>query len=159
MKNITTLPYLALLHQVSYTSICKEIGITPQQFSDWVKQRRPVPHERLQQVAEYFGVPAELLVDNHHYLLELNGMAKLRLQIAYLTRKINTVDDEEEKTMHRETLAKLQEEIKIQKLQERFNAAIQSGDPKALQLCHLFLDQLEQKNFSRLDNLLALERN
>ncbi len=89
----------------------------------------------------------------------LNGMTKLRLQIAYLTHKIKTVDDEEEKTMHRETLAKLQEKVKIQKLQERFNAAIQSGNPKALQLCHLFLDQLEQKNFSRLDNLLALERN
>lgn len=156
MKSLTSLPYLALIHQVSYTSICKEIGITPQQFSDWVKKRRPVPHERLQQIAEYFGVPTELLVDDQLYLIELNGMTKLLLQIAYLTHKLETVEDEETKSLHRETLDQLKEKLKLQKLQERFNATIQTGNPKVLELCNVFLDQLEQKNFSKLNQLLSL---
>lgn len=155
MKTMTSVPYLALLHQVPYTKVCKVIGITPQQFSDWVKKRRPVPKDRLQQLAEYFGVSAELLVDNHYYLLEVSGVVKLQLKIAYITGKLKMINDEEETAMLHETLAKLQEEIELQELQDRFAVAIQSKDPKVQRLCLIFLEQLEQQNFSRLDSLLS----
>lgn len=159
MSNMTTLPYLALLHQVSYTSVCKELGVTPQQFTDWVKRRRPVPQERLEQAAHYFGVPIELLVDERLYLLELNDLIKLRLKIAYLTEQLKSNQDEEVQNMHRETLEKLQEDVKIQELQERFNVVIQSKDPKTIKLSTHFLDLIEQCNDRQLDQLLSLGNN
>ncbi|MGE7921143.1 hypothetical protein ACQKM9_19710 [Viridibacillus sp. NPDC093762] len=62
-ESITVLQYLALINQVSYVNVCRAAGITPQQFSDWVKKRRPVPKERLQSLAEYFKIEANLLID------------------------------------------------------------------------------------------------
>lgn len=104
-------------------------------------------------------MPIELLLDERLYLLELNDLVKLRLKIAYLIDQMKSNQDEEVQNMHRETLEKLQVDVKIQELQERFNAVIQSKDLKTIKLFTHFLDRIEQCDDRQLDQLLFLGNN
>lgn len=153
-QSMTILQYLALIHQVSYTKVCQDLGMTPQQFSDWVKKRRPVPKERLHAVADYFQVKAELLVDDNHYLLDLTSDSKVDIQILFLQQLLEKADEDTELDGYREKLASLQKEKEELAQIARFAAIVKNGNERTRRVCEAFLDQLESSNEEWLEQFL-----
>ncbi|WP_159882030.1 helix-turn-helix domain-containing protein [Paenibacillus puerhi] len=151
---MTILQYLALIHQVSYTQVCKTIGLTPQQFSDWVKKRRPVPAERMQAIAEYFKVDAGLLVDDHHYLRDLTPEKKLDVQIIFLTHKLETEGERADTEGYREKLARLEQDKKNQALLTRWAALLPEEEGQIHRLCEAVLNELERGNLQPFGHFL-----
>ncbi|TCZ80178.1 hypothetical protein E0485_04835 [Paenibacillus albiflavus] len=154
IQTMTILQYLALIHQVSYTSVCKVVGLSPQQFNDWVKKRRPVPLERLQVLADYFKVEANLLIDHNYYLRDLTPESKVDVQILYLTQKLNSGEESDETEAYQNKLAKLQVEKYKQALITRFTAILHMPNDDIPKLCEAFLHQIENGNENELCRLL-----
>lgn len=151
---LTILQYLALIHQVTYTNVCREVGLTPQQFSDWVKKRRPVPKERLQALAEFFKVDADLLIDENNYLLDLTPEAKIEVQILFLTRMLRNEEENPEKEGYLQKLQQLQWEKRKQTLITRFSTLLDQKNKQIEELCLAFLDHMENENKEVLNKLL-----
>ncbi|MBO2944434.1 helix-turn-helix transcriptional regulator [Paenibacillus sp. F411] len=90
----TVLEYMVMLNEQSYSGIGRQLNITPQQFSDWIKKRRPIPQERLQALAAYFGVGEEVLVDTGYFASPLTPLAKVQLHMLLLDQKIAQLEGE-----------------------------------------------------------------
>ncbi|MBR2565264.1 MAG: helix-turn-helix transcriptional regulator [Paenibacillus sp.] len=142
LPSMTVLQYLAHIHQLSYTQVCKEVGLTPQQFNDWVKKRRPIPKDRLQQLAAYFLVDQELLIDDQHYLSDLTSENSVDVQIFFMQQKLENGGIEEEET-YQLKLAQLRQEKHKRALVARFAAIIQQGDEETLQRSEEWLNKAE----------------
>ncbi|ASA25533.1 hypothetical protein [Paenibacillus donghaensis] len=151
---LTTLQYLAMVHQVSYTKVCKDLGVTPQQFSDWVKKRRPVPEERLSLLADYFKIAPHLLIGGNHYLRELTTELKLDIQLLVLEQQLEAAEDGADQDGYREKLAHLRRERAQAQQVDRFTALLELGEPSVGKLCAAFLDQVETGNTAQLEKLL-----
>lgn len=151
---ITILQYLALIHQVAYTEVCKAVGLTPQQFSDWVKKRRPVPKERLLAVADYFRVEPELLIDEHHYLRDLTAEAKVDVQILYIHQKLDGEGGSEQHEAYVDKLKQLQHERSKQALITRFTSLLNREDARIFPLSEFLLTIMEQGHMERIEALL-----
>ncbi|MNH93928.1 hypothetical protein D3C73_465380 [compost metagenome] len=154
VQPMTILQYLALIHQISYTHVCKEVGLTPQQFSDWVKKRRPVPKERLEVLADYFQVEANLLIDANQYLRDLTPETKVDVQILFLKKMLNDEGAGADIEAYREKLEKLQQEKKKQALLARLVTLINQEDEQMHRIVAAFLNHMEQGNFELLKPLL-----
>lgn len=133
MASMTVLQYLALVHQLSYTELCKTIGMTPQQFNDWVKKRRPVPQDRLQQVAQFFQIDSSVLVYETNYLRDLTPENKVQVQMIYIKQQLEQEGDETEQEALKQKLIQLQEEERKQALITQFAAAVNQADEQLLQ--------------------------
>ncbi|KQY79948.1 hypothetical protein ASD24_18580 [Paenibacillus sp. Root52] len=133
MASMTVLQYLALVHQLSYTELCKTIGMTPQQFNDWVKKRRPVPQDRLQQVAQFFQIDSSVLVYETNYLRDLTPENKVQVQMIYIKQQLEQEGDVTEQEALRQKLIQLQEEERKQALITQFTAAVNQADEQLLQ--------------------------
>ena len=59
----TVLEHLVFLSNKNTVAVCKELLITPQQFTDWAKLRRPIPAERLEHLSKYFLIPENMIAD------------------------------------------------------------------------------------------------
>jgi len=153
-QSLTIMQYLAMIHHVSYTQVCKDIGLSPQQFNDWVKKRRPVPVERLEALTNYFDVEPNLLIDPNYYLRDLTPETKVDVQILYLTQKLGRGEESEETEAYQDKLAKLQLEKKRQALITRFTAILHTPNGVIPKLCEAFLLQIEQGNENELRWLL-----
>ncbi|MGE7935146.1 XRE family transcriptional regulator [Viridibacillus arvi] len=153
-ESITVLQYLALINQVSYVNVCRAAGVTPQQFSDWVKKRRPVPKERLQSLAEYFEIEANLLVDEKNYLQELTQEKKIDIQILFLNQKLDKGESEVEIEEYREKLVLLQTEKEKYILISRFDTIVSQNKGQISRICETFLDQMENGNYFLLEQLV-----
>jgi|GEM_PF-1241832 len=155
---LSVLKYLALIYEVSYSQVCKEIGSTPQQFNDWVKKRRPVPKERLQAIAAYFHMEDHrLLVDENSYLRDLTQELKAELQILFLHRLLRNASKEEEVDGYLEKLARLEKEKRQHALINRFSVVIQKDDERVLRLADALLNHLENGRVEPLETILNLE--
>ncbi|MGF7047915.1 hypothetical protein J2T13_002421 [Paenibacillus sp. DS2015] len=154
LQSMTTLQYLALIHQVSYTNVCREVGLTPQQFNDWVKKRRPVPQERIQGIADYFKVDANRLIDDNHYLLDLTSETKVDLQIIFLNQLLEEEGENADTEAYSEKLAALQLEKKKQALITRFTTIMNQKDEQKHRISEAFLNHIEQGNLKILEQLL-----
>ncbi|WP_336763089.1 helix-turn-helix domain-containing protein [Paenibacillus sp. USHLN196] len=132
LPSMTVLQYLAHIHQLSYTQVCKEVGLTPQQFNDWVKKRRPIPKDRLQQLADYFHVEHEVLIDGQHYLRDLTPENTVDVQILFIQQKLEKEGEEEEQKAYEMKLLQLLREKHKQALIARFAAIIEQGGEKTL---------------------------
>lgn len=154
---ITILQYLALIHEISYAKVSKDVGVTPQQFTDWVKKRRPVPKERLDMLAQYFGIEPHELVEESFYLLDLTEKRKVDIQIGFLRQKLKQSDDQEIQEAYQDKLEKLYKEKEQLQQIDRFAKAYKDGDEQTRQLCRLFLDKIEQGSESQLARLLRIE--
>lgn len=84
----TVLEYLVMIHDKSYSGIGRELNITPQQFSDWIKKRRPIPAERLELLTAYFGVDRSLLVDEHFFARPLTPLFKIDIHMLLIDHKL-----------------------------------------------------------------------
>ncbi|GBF75619.1 hypothetical protein PA598K_04038 [Paenibacillus sp. 598K] len=152
---LSVLKYLALIYEVSYSQVCKEIGSTPQQFNDWVKKRRPVPKERLQVIAAYFQIEDNrLLVDENSYLRDLSEELKAELQILFLHRLLRNASKEEEVDGYLEKLARLEKEKREHALISRFSVVVQKNDERVLRLVDALLNQLENGDLEPLETIL-----
>ncbi|MGM1046798.1 hypothetical protein SAMN05661091_1438 [Paenibacillus uliginis N3/975] len=157
VPSMTTLQYLALIHQVSYTNVCKDAGITPQQFSDWVKKRRPVPKERLQALGVYFNVEPTLLVDDNLYLKDLSIDMKIKIQIHFINELLENAEEETDMEAYREKLIQLQKEQEQQMIIDKFTAMVKEADTQTLRLCNAFLDQVKSRDLDALLTILNIK--
>lgn len=152
---LTILQYVALIHEISYSKVCRDVGLTPQQFNDWVKKRRPVPKERLHALEVYFQVDAELLVDENQYLRALTPEAKIDVQILFLNRKLEQAVKGQETKPYRDKLGRLLKEKAQQAQMSRFAAILDSEDAQLQQLCSAFLDRIEQGDAEAVARILT----
>ncbi|WP_458124614.1 helix-turn-helix domain-containing protein [Paenibacillus sp. Z3-2] len=143
LPSMTVLQYLAHIHQLSYTQVCKEVGLTPQQFNDWVKKRRPIPKDRLQQLADYFHVEHEVLIDGQHYLRDLTPENTVNIQILFIEQKLEREGEEEKQEAYRLKLVQLMHEKHKQVLIARFAAIIELGDEETLKQSEEWLSKAE----------------
>lgn len=154
---ITVLQYLALIHQVTYTNVCREVGLTPQQFSDWVKKRRPVPKERLHALADFFKVDIRLLIDDNHYLKDLTPEVKVDVQILFLDRMLKKEGEDDNKEGYQEKLEQLQWEKRRQALISRFAALLEREHKENEEICLAFVNLMERGSSEVLHKLLHEE--
>jgi hypothetical protein len=154
VQTLSVLQYLALIHEVSYSQVCKEIGMTPQQFTDWVKKRRPVPKERLHFIADYFKIEDHsLLIDENHYLRDLTAESKVDIQILFLNRLLRTANKEEDVEVYREKLASLEKEKRQNALINRFSAIVKENNERVLRISDVLLDHLEKGTLAPLETI------
>ncbi|MNI75739.1 hypothetical protein D3C73_1319170 [compost metagenome] len=107
--------------------------MTPQQFNDWVKKRRPVPQDRLQQVAQFFQIDSSVLVYETNYLRDLTPENKVQVQMIYIKQQLEQEGDETEQEALKQKLIQLQEEERKQALITQFAAAVNQADEQLLQ--------------------------
>jgi len=143
----TVLEYLVMINKQSYSGIGRDLGITPQQFSDWIKKRRPVPQERLQALAAYFGVDGTYLVDHNTYAKSLTPMAKIELHMLLLDQEVSRLEaegaDEADIEPYREKKIRLQCEQINQHRLGRVIAVIEKRDQRLNDILDRVLDALE----------------
>lgn len=142
LNSKTTLEYLVLVNDQSYSGIGRELNITPQQFSDWIKKRRPIPQERLKTLSEYFGVDESYLVDEKNFTKNLDPINKIDIQMLLTKKKINAGVEEIEPYL--EHIQKLQKEKAKQIRIGRLASIIQHDDEEIDKRIDLFLEEMEQ---------------
>ncbi|WP_047154067.1 helix-turn-helix domain-containing protein [Aneurinibacillus tyrosinisolvens] len=144
-KNIlnskTTLEYLVLVNEQSYSGIGRELNITPQQFSDWIKKRRPIPQERLKTLSDYFGIDESYLVDQNNFTKNLDSINKIDIQMLLIKKKINEGIDEES---YHEHIQKLQKEKSKQIRIGRLASILHHDNEEINQRIDQFLAEMEQ---------------
>ncbi|WP_036710550.1 hypothetical protein [Paenibacillus pinihumi] len=154
---LTVLQYLALIHQFSYAKVCNDVGVTPQQFTDWVKKRRPVPKERLDLLASYFHVEFTALIEEDFYLKDLTEERKIEVQIIFLRQKLEQPEEFPEKEGYQDKLEQLsRDQEKLHQI-SRFTAVYEQGSEYTRQLCREFLSRLEQGSETQLASILQTE--
>ncbi|MFJ9501472.1 helix-turn-helix domain-containing protein [Brevibacillus centrosporus] len=83
------LQFIADTFQMEYKSVAEKIGVSKQTFQDWIKERRKIPTQRLQQLSELFGVN-----DVGLFQKELTESEKLDVQMFYFQKTDNVEDVE-----------------------------------------------------------------
>ncbi|MBE1446165.1 helix-turn-helix domain-containing protein [Paenibacillus sp. OAS669] len=72
------LQYIADTFHMEYKTVAEKIGVSKQTFQDWIKERRKIPQQRLEQLSELFGVKELGLFQK-----ELTDAEKRDIQILY----------------------------------------------------------------------------
>jgi transcriptional regulator with XRE-family HTH domain len=148
----TTLEYLVLIHEKSYSQIGRELNITPQQFSDWIKKRRPIPQERLKALSQYFEVDEMYLVDEKNFAQNMNPVTKIDLQMLLVKKIIEK--GEEDVGPYQEKLQKLQKERTKQIRIGRLAAILQQENDQLDKMIDAILDLMESGNLEMLNQLI-----
>lgn len=150
----TVLEYLVMINHQSYSGIGRELNITPQQFSDWIKQRRPIPRERLKALTDYFGVHGTNLVDGQQYAKQLTPVAKSELQMLLLDQKIVELEmegaEDEDIAPYREKKQQLQGDQKNQILLTRMAALLEMNDERVGTIMDIFFNKLSAGHLDEL---------
>jgi transcriptional regulator with XRE-family HTH domain len=63
---------------MEYKSVAEKVGVSKQTFQDWIKGRRNIPQQRLEQLSELFGIKDTLLFQK-----ELTDAEKTDIQILF----------------------------------------------------------------------------
>jgi len=154
----TVLEYLVMLNKQSYSGIGRELNITPQQFSDWIKKRRPIPQERLQALAAYFAVDETYLVDHNTYAKPLTPMVKVELHMLLLDQEVSRLEaegaEEADIAPYREKKIRLQCEQIDQHRLGRVIAVIEKRDQQINAILDYVLDALEAGQVDELSRKL-----
>lgn len=138
----TTLEYLVLVNERSYSAIGRELNITPQQFSDWIKKRRPIPQERLKTLSDYFDIDESYLVDENNFTKNLDPINMIDIQMLLTKKKIN--ESVEETEPYLEHFQKLQKEKAKQIRIGRLASILHHDDEEIDRGIDLFLTEMEQ---------------
>ncbi|WCN36175.1 XRE family transcriptional regulator [Aneurinibacillus uraniidurans] len=142
LNSKTTLEYLVLVNERSYSAIGRELNITPQQFSDWIKKRRPIPQERLKTLSDYFDIDESYLVDENNFTKNLDPINKIDIQMLLIKKKIN--EGVEETEHYLEHIQKLQKEKAKQIRIGRLASILHHDDEEIDRGIDLFLTEMEQ---------------
>jgi transcriptional regulator with XRE-family HTH domain len=138
----TTLEYLVLVNKQSYSGIGRELHITPQQFSDWIKKRRPIPQERLKTLSDYFDIDESYLVDENNFTKNLEPINKIDIQMLLTKKRVNEGVDETEPYL--EQIQRLQKEREKQIRIGRLASILHHDDKEIDRRIDLFLAEMEQ---------------
>lgn len=150
----TVLEYLVMINELSYSGIGRELNITPQQFSDWIKKRRPIPKERLQVLANYFGVKETVLVDEQYYVNPLSSIAKIELHLLLVDQKVAELEaqgrEDEDIEPYLTKKKELEREKKNQIRLNRMAAILEQDDEQVGDIVDLIMDELDSGRINEL---------
>jgi len=140
----TALEHLIFLSGQNIVEVCRSLNVTPQQFSDWIKKRRPIPAERLKQLSVYFGVSENMLVDEHRFAKGLSRLTAIEMELLVIAweTKINTSPEASAALAHRR--AQLETERQKQLRIVRLAALLDQDSPALMARIDRFLNELEQ---------------
>lgn len=154
----TVLEYLVMINEQSYSGIGRQLQITPQQFSDWVKKRRPIPQERSQALANYFGIDKTIFVDNNNFVKPLTPLLKVDIQLLLLDQKVALLEaegtEDEDIEPYREKKQKLLNERKEQYRLSKFAAVIQLNDERIDHILDHVIHEIESGRIEELEKKL-----
>lgn len=148
LRRKTVLEHLVFHGKKNAIGICRELNISPQQFTDWIKGRRPIPADRLRMLAVYFSVPPEMIADEARHARELTQTLQTQLQMRTL-HALRLHCPEAERQGIDEEIRELEQGLSLQKRAERFEGILARADETLLAAIDGMLDELENAN--RLD--------
>ncbi|WP_225229325.1 helix-turn-helix domain-containing protein [Paenibacillus gallinarum] len=161
MKNLitkTVLEYLVMINDQSYSGIGRELNITPQQFSDWIKKRRPIPQERVRLLSNYFGVEETILIDHQYFVKPLTPISRIELHKLLLDQKLTKLKaeevSEEDIGPFLEKKKQLEQEYRDQLRLTRMATILEKGDERAGNILDMVIDELESGRMDELSNKL-----
>ena len=139
----TALEHLIFLSGKNIIEVCRTFGITPQQFSDWIKKRRPIPAERLSQLATHFGVSEAMLADSTRFAKGLSALSAVELELITVNNKARlsaSAEEQSELAYHAQRLnAEHQKQLRI----ARLSALLDGNNPAIMAKIDQFLDEME----------------
>lgn len=141
----TALEHLVFLSGQNIVEVCRTLVITPQQFSDWIKKRRPIPEERLKQLATYFGVPADMLADERRLARGLSRLTAIELEMLVVAWETRICTEPDAKAVLAHRSAQLEEERQKQLRITRLAALLERNDPALMARIDRFLNELEHE--------------
>lgn len=156
----TVLEYLVMINEQSYSGIGRQLHITPQQFSDWIKKRRPIPQERLEALAKYFGIDGAVFVDNNNFVEPLTPLKKVDIHILLLDQKVALL--EKEGVMNEDIEPYKQKKLKLLKEREeqyrltKVSAALQLNDKRINRILDYVMNELESGRVEELEMKLNI---
>lgn len=152
LNSKTVLQYLILINEKSYVQIGRQLNITPQQFSDWIKKRRPIPKHRLQDLSDYFGVDEDYLVNDKRFAKDISNLDKINIQKIFINRKIENGDEEVEYL--KEKLKELEQEKERLIRITRLTAILNKEDEGINKIIDKVMELIESNNIEELERLL-----
>ncbi|RKN71912.1 helix-turn-helix domain-containing protein [Paenibacillus ginsengarvi] len=151
----TVLEYLVMINEQSYSGIGRQLHITPQQFSDWIKKRRPIPQERLQALANYFGVDGTVFVDSNNFVEHLTPLKKADIHILLLEQKVARLEaeraEDEDIGPYREKKQKLLKERAEQYRLSKMAGILQLNDERINRIVDYVVHELESGRVEELE--------
>lgn len=145
LRHKTVLEHLVFHGKKNAIGICRELTISPQQFTDWIKGRRPVPADRLHVLAVYFSVPQEMIADEGRHARELTQMLQAQLEMRSLHALRERCAAGERRAID-EKMLELERELALQERAVRFERILGRADQTLLAAIDGMLDKLENGN-------------
>lgn len=144
LRTKTVLEHLIFHGKKNAIGVCRELSISPQQFTDWIKGRRPIPADRLGLLSAYFSVPQYVIADDRRYAQELTTAISMELEISALRAvRANSASEQEQMDSR---LGELQREMRQLKMTERFKRILDCADESSLVRMDELLSKLEQES-------------
>lgn len=140
----TALGHLIFLANKSVVTVSKDLKITPQQFTDWIKHRRPIPAERLVQLEKYFDIPANILVDNKRYAKRLSVLDGIELEILVAKNKLKNSNIERQKDLEY-CIEQLEQDRQKQIRITRLAVLLDKNDKQIMSKIDQFLNGIEEE--------------
>lgn len=141
----TALEHLIYVSGQSIVAVCRDIRLTPQQFSDWIKRRRPIPADRLRQLGEYFGVAEDTLASEDRYARGLSALRAVELEMLVVSRRARQSAVPEERLELAYRAKMLQKEHQWQLRIARLSALLETDDPEITAKIDGFLDEMQAR--------------
>lgn len=141
----TALEHLIFLSGKNTVTVCRELGITPQQFTDWIKLRRPIPEERIKQIEKYFSVPACTIADGRRFAKRLSRLDGVGLELIVASKELKPGLPLEYKEELEYRISRLLSERDRQIRIARLSALLERGDDAVMKKIDAFLDAMEGK--------------
>ena len=139
----TALEHLIFLSGRNIIEICRTFTITPQQFSDWIKKRRPIPAERLTQLANYFGVGEAMLADEARFAKGLSALTAVELELITVKNRAKLSVSAEEQSELKYHEQRLLEQYQNQLRIARLSALLDGNNPAVMAKIDKFLNEME----------------
>ena len=140
----TALEHLIFLTGHSIIEVCRTLHITPQQFSDWIKQRRPIPADRLRQLAVHFGVADSVLAEDSRFARRISALSAVELEQLVVENRLKICSDAQEQSALQFRVQELEAERERQRRIARLASLLETGDSATLSRVDAFLDDMEK---------------
>lgn len=77
---MSALAYICRVFEKKNKEVAEAIGVTPQTLNDWIKQKRKIPFNRLEQLEEIFNLDKAVILKQED---ELSELERLKIKLAY----------------------------------------------------------------------------
>jgi transcriptional regulator with XRE-family HTH domain len=141
----TALEHLIFLTGQNIIEVCRAFNVTPQQFSDWTKLRRPIPADRLRQLAIYFSVPEDMLADSNRLARRISALTAIELEQLVVANQLKTCATAAEQNELEFRAQQLETERQNQYRIARLATLLDKSDAAILARVDAFLNDMEQQ--------------